>query len=505
MFLGTLSFGLFGLFVLLGTSAPIITRIWGPASNVQPEFYNRMGLPFAILIGTLVSFAPFLIWRASSMGKALRRMVWPLTITLVSVVILALAGIRHPGLLMLLGVGILAFLANLWVLTTIMRKNLASAGGYIAHVGIGLAILGIVASTSYSQKETVVLPQDEEVLALGYGFKYMGIREVEAGRKNAYDVALRTTNRAFIMSPTMYFSDFNAGMMKKPAIQMFWQRDVYISPIGHATDPLEDRVVSKIVLTRGQPMEGFGMELEFLGFENRAGGDGDGHNHPVDEVVAMIQMTRGSGVETVEAVLRTLPDGHTEVFPAPLGTSGYSITLLALDTSGDHAQVGVERPPTGLFRGETGWIDGNAVTFTDFEVEMASRQGGSVKVFAHVEVEFGGETYHVRPGIISRPGTEELELVEAPIGRTGYNLVLARIDAAQAQAFFHLVPTPREYFYAEVSLKPFIGLLWIGTVITVFGLITATLHRGRLAMRHAAAVAREQELGVKKNGKREAA
>ena len=99
----------------------------------------------------------------------------------------------------------------------IMRKNIPSAGGFLAHIGIGFAILGIVASTAYTEKASVVLPQDEEVIVLGYGFTYMGNRVVEEGRKNAYDVALRTKDKAFIISPTMYFSDFNAGMMKKPA------------------------------------------------------------------------------------------------------------------------------------------------------------------------------------------------------------------------------------------------------------------------------------------------
>ena len=63
MFLGSLSFGLFATFVLLGTSAPWFTRAWGPPASVQPEFYNRMGLPFAVLIGLLMATAPHLIWK----------------------------------------------------------------------------------------------------------------------------------------------------------------------------------------------------------------------------------------------------------------------------------------------------------------------------------------------------------------------------------------------------------------------------------------------------------
>jgi cytochrome c-type biogenesis protein CcmF len=503
MFLGALSFALFGIFVLLGTSAPLLTRITGNPSNVQPEFYNRMGLPFAILIGLLISLAPYLIWKAVPSRKLLRKLFWPLVGTLVVSGATFVAGVRQPGHFLMVFVGIFAVFANSWIVVEIMRRNWSAAGGYVAHVGIGLAIIGILTSTTHGEAETVVLPQDEEVIALGYGFKYMGTREVEDGRKNAYDVVLRTSDGSHIMSPTMFFSDFNAGMMKKPAIQMFVARDIYLSPIGHAVDPLDERVESKTVLPLNKPMPGFGMELEFLGYETRMMKH-EGHNHEAEAVVARIRVTAGDHTEVIEPGITELPDGHTETHPASVEGTGHAVTLLAVDTSGSHAQIGVRQPPILLGKGEKVQIDQTVLSFHGFEVESKKR-GGSVKVFATVHVDMGGETYDTRPGIISRPQAEELELIEAPIGRTGLSLVLVQVDAAQARGHFYITRTPREYFYAEVSTKPFIGLLWIGTILTVLGLAMATFHRGRLAGRLHAAVVGEKAAKVKKNGKREAA
>jgi len=504
MFLGALAFGLFALFVLLGTSAPILTRLWGPPSNVQPVFYNRMGLPFAILVTVLFGTAPYLVWRGGSGARSLRRLLIPAGVALIAAPLLFVLGVRHPGYLAMTVTGIYATVANGWIVVEIMRKKWTAAGGYVAHVGIGLAVIGILASTAYTQKSTVVLPKGEEVMALGYGFKFIGAREVESGRKNAYDVTLRTADGPHIVSPTMYFSDFNAGMMKKPAIQSFLIRDVYVSPIAHAVDPLEERVENKLVLSQGTPVTAMGMTFTLGDMDSRSHA-ADGHNHPVNDVVAPIQVTAGGKTETVRPTLAFNSDGSSEITPAVISSTGYSAALLAVDASGTHAQIGLNRPAVTLGRGETARMGDAVLTLDGFDVNMGTRRGGSVKVYAQTTVTLGGETYTVNPGLISRPGADDPEMVEATLGRTGKNVVMSSIDAAQGRATFQITPTPEEYLYAEVSTKPFIGLLWVGTILMVCGLAMATLHRGRIAARMHAAGTEDKKATAGKNGKRAAA
>jgi len=510
MFLGSLVFTLFAVFVAMGTSAPIITRIWGPASNVQPEFYNRMGVPFACLITLLVGIAPFLLWRDVNLRESLRRLLWPSLLSIAALPVLVFLGVRHVPHVVLLVLTIFAVLANGYTIVSLARRKWRSVGGYLAHVGIGLAVLGIVASTSYGTKETVVLPKGEEVLSLGYGFKYLGRREIEHGRKDAYDVALRTADGAYLVSPTMYFSDFTQGMMKKPAIHSFWSRDVYISPVGHALDPLDDRIQTRVELEKGTPVRSEGMTLTLLEVEARtpdaSAASATGSAQPTKEVVATIDVLRDGVHQTLKPVLQGFADGNTSVVPADVPNTDQAISLLATEATGTQVQVGIRWPALSLMRGESGVIQGNTVTLNDYDVVMPTREGGSVKVFANAHVEMSGQTFHVRPGIISRPSeTEQLEQIEAPIGRTGMNLVLDKIDANTGRAYFHIASAPQEYLYAEVSLKPFIGLLWIGTGLTVLGLAFATFQRGRLANRLVAAESGAEGLEAKKNGKRVAA
>jgi len=299
-------------------------------------------------------------------------------------------------------------------------------------------------------------------------------------------------------------------MMKKPAIHSFWSRDVYVSPIGHALDPLQDRIQTRVHLQKGTPVSSDGMTLTLIDVAPRspdAKATGpDGSSHPTKEVVATIDVLHGGTHQTLQPVLQGFSDGSTNVVPADIANTDQAISLLTTETTGTQVDVGIRWPSLGILRGESGDIQGNKVSLNSFDVQMPTREGGSVKVFAIAHVEMNGETFHVRPGIISRPGDSGgLEQIEAPIGRTGQNLVLERVDANTGRAFFYIAQAPQEYLYAEVSLKPFIGLLWMGTALTVLGLAFATFQRGRIANRLVTSEAGREGLEAKKNGKRVAA
>ena len=45
------------------SSAPLITRLFGPASNVQTDYYNLVNGPLAVCMGLLLGVAPLMRWR----------------------------------------------------------------------------------------------------------------------------------------------------------------------------------------------------------------------------------------------------------------------------------------------------------------------------------------------------------------------------------------------------------------------------------------------------------
>ena len=481
LFLGNLIVAFFALVVLLGTSAPILTRLWGPASPVQPEFYDRMGLPFAVLIGLFLGVSPFLFWNRVNLRASARRMLPSVVITVLGAVAVFLAGVRQPGYFILLVASLFAALTNGQLVLGIVRRNWRAAGGYLAHVGIALSIIGILISTAYTEKRIVVLPEGEEVMALGYGFTYLGVRPVEGGRKDAYDVALRTAGGTYVVSPTMFYSDFNRGMMKKPAIRSFLPRDVYVSPVAAMADPLAERIEHGLTLGRDEPVPVMGMDLRLTGVETSAYEAAGAHGHAAHgsgtDYTAVIAVSRGRETFPVRPVLRVFHDGYTETLDAEIPGTGVWVSLQGVDEQGTRVEVGVMPAPLTLGLGESGQAGEYRIALQDFDVEMSRHRGGSVKVFAQVDVTAGGKTYHVKPGLVSRPGEPSAELIEAPLGNTGRNLVMADLDPDAARAGFYVVPAPRQYLQAEISLKPYIVLLWVGSFLTILGLILATAYR----------------------------
>src|SRR5262249_3410849 len=63
MWLGQLVFMLMCALTAVGMSAPLITRLFGPASNVQTSYYNPANAPLAIALGPLLGIAPLVRWR----------------------------------------------------------------------------------------------------------------------------------------------------------------------------------------------------------------------------------------------------------------------------------------------------------------------------------------------------------------------------------------------------------------------------------------------------------
>ena len=59
--------------ILLGTSAPILTRIGGKASQVSTSFYNVTHAPIAALMALLVALVPFLSWRGETLAVVAKK------------------------------------------------------------------------------------------------------------------------------------------------------------------------------------------------------------------------------------------------------------------------------------------------------------------------------------------------------------------------------------------------------------------------------------------------
>jgi cytochrome c-type biogenesis protein CcmF len=214
IFLGATILCLMGFQVLLPTSFPVINKIAslvGFESNIatpadQIGFYSRFQLWFGILIGLVSGTAQFFWWRR--IDKAIwRKEVMPVLLMslIVFAIIIALARVTDPSYMLLTFAGVYIIVSNVRILWTIARSNPRLSGGAVAHMGVGLMLIGLMFSSGYSKvvslntngllirrdmgsefnKENLLLFINEPQVMADYEIEYLGER-LEPRNKNGY-------------------------------------------------------------------------------------------------------------------------------------------------------------------------------------------------------------------------------------------------------------------------------------------------------------------------------
>jgi cytochrome c-type biogenesis protein CcmF len=206
LFLGSSALVFVALFVIVGTSSPIISDLlYGKKSAVDISYYATTTLPLGIAMGLLMGFGQLLWW---TLGReAFVRSLAPLLSLTRLVLVLVAFGVSDIVILLFLFGAAFALSVNVQVGWTIVRGNPKLAGGAIAHIGIAVMFFGFIASSEYDATQTVSLPQGTPVEALGYRLTYEGY-SVREGDHYAFAV-IEKDGRSFHLAPVMYSSSYN--------------------------------------------------------------------------------------------------------------------------------------------------------------------------------------------------------------------------------------------------------------------------------------------------------
>jgi len=269
-------FGLIGAMIILclsaiitgvGTSAPLITRVLEKTSKVSTEFYVDTNMPLAILMVVLLSFVPLLAWGENSFAKLSRKLIWALVGAIVSGVITLYHG--YPGMAVL----VLALFAgaavgmNLHLAIKLIRKKITMSAGAIAHLGVGLMFLGIIASSVYDRSEKVLLPQGTIEL------KFSGPKFVTEPRGVRLDlpVDVKKGNTEFIARPDIRSENSPDGQgrrFSRPHIRRGLVSDLYLSPVDFKPGEEENNPTGKqLELKKQEKIKIEDFEITFVGFD----------------------------------------------------------------------------------------------------------------------------------------------------------------------------------------------------------------------------------------------
>ncbi len=395
LYVGAMVLIALAIYILVGTSSPLITGlVQSKPSAVDISYYAKGSQLLGIFLALLVGIGQLIWWQRSDPAVLLRSIAYPGVGALIVTIGLTPFGLRDVGIALIVFAAFFALFANLVVGFRIFRGNPRLAGGSIAHIGIALMLLGFIGSSRYDTKQTISLPQGEPVKALGYELTYIGYRETEH-EKYAFDIKVQKDGRDFTLSPVMYYSEYNQGLMRNPDIAIRPTHDLYIEP----------------------------QSLE----QPRA-------------------MNPGSDV--------TLKKG--------------------------------ESTKLGEYR----------VTFVDFDVDRSAMMaGGMPSVAARLSVSHGGKEEIVKPALrISKSGMERIP-ARCSDGSAEFQIVTMRPDENDPENSTVTLnvqiedqgiasqPT-KEVLIIEASIKPFVGFVWLGTLVVLGGLILSIARRSREARGH---------------------
>lgn len=302
--------------VLLGTSAPLITKLFGQTSNVSVAYYINTQLPLGIILALLLGFVPHLSWRGSYWSDVFKAMLPPLVMALLLTILSILLGVKSPLYLIFLFVSFLAVCGNLWVLFKRAKVGWKPLGGYLAHVGVGLMLVGIITSSGYSRSVKLNLPENQTGEAFGYKFTYLGTESDTLSQKNALKVKVEKGGKSFIARPKLYFSSYNQAYMRTPSIKINLLNDLYLAPLENQTG--EEVGEKSVVLKKGESKAIGGYNIKFVGFDMSAhageGGMRVGATLEVSREQEKVTLTPVIGMEGTEGEdsLRTvlLPGGE---------------------------------------------------------------------------------------------------------------------------------------------------------------------------------------------------
>jgi len=335
--LGTITILIAAFVITAGTSAPLLTRFMESQSQVGPSFYNRVNLPIAMLVAFLLAFVPYLTWKGNPASEILRKMALPIAFSVIVAVAAAVWRVRDVFHLIFILLAALALATNLQKTIDKYRAGgFKAMGGYLTHVGVGVILLGIIASSGYDQSTKVTLTQGAPKKLDGMTLTFKRFIPRQGREKERMEIEVAGAGRApFMVYPKLFVNDRTRQTMVNPDIKSSPFQDLYVSPIEF--DPGQPR----LELAKGQSGQIGDMEVRFVRFNLEMDGNAvaalnAGHSSTVG---AELAITKAGRTFNVTPVYRLNPATGTVETPPTSLPGGGTITVAGINTGNGAVQI----------------------------------------------------------------------------------------------------------------------------------------------------------------------
>jgi cytochrome c-type biogenesis protein CcmF len=246
--------------VVIGTLYPLVLQaLTETRISVGAPFFNLTFAPLVVPLLLLVPFGPFLAWKRGDLGAVAERLMLAFGLAiLAAIAAAAIAGVAN--ILALLGVALGVWLVAGALSELAFRIRLGSApigesisrlaglprsafGTTIAHLGVGVTVLGVVGATAWSTENILTMKPGDSIAVASYSVTFDGfvagsgavsMLPVRRQGPNYEETTLRFSVRsggtvAAIMEPAKRAYAVRAMATTEASIKTFFPSQLYVS------------------------------------------------------------------------------------------------------------------------------------------------------------------------------------------------------------------------------------------------------------------------------------
>jgi cytochrome c-type biogenesis protein CcmF len=239
--------------VLLGTLYPLLLDALGLGKiSVGPPYFSSVFIPLMVPVVLLMGIGPMARWKQDSPGELAIKLRYALIASLFISAPFPLVFMGGPSLGVTLGLAL-----AIWVIFTNLQNLGAKArykgslwqglrslprglyGMTLAHLGMGVFIIGVTMTTAYSLEKDVKMTPGESIKLADYTFEFNGVQQVPGPNYQASHGTVRVLKegrKLTVLHPEKRVYRVQQMPMTEAAIDGGLFRDLYVS-LG---EPLED-------------------------------------------------------------------------------------------------------------------------------------------------------------------------------------------------------------------------------------------------------------------------
>ena len=325
---GSIALVLSAAVILFGTSLPLAGK-----STVDTAFYDTMNLPLAIIMVLFIGLSLYVQWGMDNGKEVLKRTLRWLPVAIVVDSLITFFGIRELDTLALVFAATFALLVNLDFAWKQGARDVKAIGGKVAHIGLALFFLGVIASGKYNTTRHVSLELNHPQQVLDHTLTYVGYTPTTDG-KYAFNVNVESDGRTFRLSPLM-FDAGQQGIMRNPDIASFLTSDFYLSPVS-LEEPIAEHAGSgqRYTIEKGKAISLGDYKATFVRFDMSSHDEGGTMSGGGMTVGSVLELTDGHRKETITPVTVYGPDGRQTFKPSESRLLGATVQLVSMNVGG---------------------------------------------------------------------------------------------------------------------------------------------------------------------------